>query len=191
MKNKITRSIIVLVLICVTAVTLMSFCACQKDDDTQPSGDQPQKEIPRYDSLSARVGRIYINEIIENWDYKNEIEIVNSLSDLERFNILGTSYSEKYFENYVILLIMFDYRSTDKSIEFVNLALKDGKFYPIFATNSPIADELMTDDINWSLYVVGVDKRVLDYEFADILVINRRDLRCGSGYHKSITTVFE
>ena len=37
MKNKITRSIIVFVLICVTAVTLMSFCACQNDDDTQPS----------------------------------------------------------------------------------------------------------------------------------------------------------
>lgn len=95
MKNKVIRNIITIVLLCVTVITLISFCGCQKDDDTQPSGYQPCKDIPKYDSLSAKVGRIYLNEIIENWDNSHNIEIVTSIYDLEKFNILGTSYSEE------------------------------------------------------------------------------------------------
>ena len=191
MKNKITRSLIVLVLVCVTAVTLMSFCACQKDGDTQPSGEQPRNDVPSYDSIWSKVDRAYFEEIIESWDYKNTIEIATSISDLEKFNVLGTQYSEDFFENYVVMLIMFNYSSSDQNIELVNIAVKDDKFYPIFATNSPIGNELNTLDIRFNLYVVSVDKKVLDYEFEDTLVLNRRDVNRGCYYHKSITSVFE
>ena len=207
MKNKITRSLIVLVLLCVTAVTLMSFCACQKDGDTQPSGDlssgdtssgyQPRLDIPKYDIIYNNLRRVYIkpyahsDSIVENWDYTHEIKIASSLSDLEKFNVWGTSYPEEYFENNVIMLIMFQYASSDDySIEFVNIAVKYDKFYPIFATNAPIQDAF-TADVRCNLYMVEVDKKVLDYEFEDILVINRRDVNFGSCYHKSITSVFE
>ena len=71
------------------------------------------------------------------------------------------------------------------------IAIKDDKYYPIFATNSPIANEYSTADIRRNLYVVEVDNRVLGYEFQDILVINRRDVNCGSKKYKSITSVFE
>ena len=193
MKNKVTRSFIILALICVTVITLMSFCACQKDGDTQPSGDQKWQDIiSQYElRLSTQVRRIYIDEMDENWDNSHKIEMFTSLSQLEKFNILWVSYPEGFFENHVIFLIPFWYASSDKNIEFIDFAVKDGKFYPIFATNSPIEHEYSTADIRRNLYMVEVDNRVLEYEFEEILVINRRDVNYGSTKYKSITSVFE
>ena len=186
MKNKITKSIIAIILLCVTVISLVGFCACQKEDDTKRRLD-----VPQYDSFLAYPRRIYINEGSVNWDHKYKIEIVTAMSEFEKFNILGTSYSEEFFEHYVVMLIQFKSASSDHNIEFKNLALKDGKFYPIVETYSPIANEGGTTDIIYNIYMVEVSRKILEYEFADILVINRRDVNMGSCYHESITTVFE
>ena len=195
MKNKVIRNIITIVLLCVTVITLMSFCACQKDDDfdTQPSGERQWYEIiSQYALRLDTKARIIYNDRWDwNWENSHKIEMVNSLSQLEEFNILGTSYTEEYFENRVVFLIPFWYASSDNNIEFIDFAIKDDKFYPIFATNSPIGNEKKTDDIRRNLYVVEVDYRVLDYEFEEILVINRRDVNYGSTRYKGITSVFE
>ena len=84
------------------------------------------------------------------------------------------------------------FASSDKNIEFKNLAIKDHKFYPIFETNSPLPNEPNTDDIRNRVFVITAPIWVKNYEFGETLVINRRDvtLTTGSCYHNSITSVF-
>ena len=195
MKNKIARSIIIFVLICVTVITLMSLCACQKDDDTQPSGDQSQNvNIPNYDALNTYgVKRMYVMDITGFWEGSHAIELVTSEADWEKYDILGPVSSDVDFDNNVILLIQFRYESADRNIEFKNLAIKDGKFYPIFATNSPIPPDQATSNgfKYYKIYVIKVSKNVLEYEAGNILIINRDDIAVGSTYYKSITSVFK
>ena len=84
------------------------------------------------------------------------------------------------------------FASSDKNIEYKNLAIKDHKFYPIFETNSPIQNEGYTTNVLHRIFVVTAPIWVMNYEFGETLVINRRDvtLTTGSCYHNSITSVF-
>ena len=183
-------------------VALIGLCACQKDSDTQPSGEQPasgedvyqpRKDVPNYGRIYSHVTRIHFNE------YNNvlsKIEFATTREELAKFNILGNILGmdedeEVILKGNVAMLISFHYSSSDRIIEFVDVAVKDGKFYPIFATDSPIANEPSTDDERIDLYVVVVSEEVLDYDFQEILAINRRDLNFGSSKYKSITKVFD
>ncbi len=187
MKNKILKSSIVVVLLLVMAIALFGCCNCPKDDGS--SGNNTNA-VPEYDTVfSTAIGEFSLS--IENWNYDTKLEVVTSLSELEKFNVFGLGYTEEYFENNVILLIKFTYASTDKNIEFKNLAVRNKKFYPIFETNSPLPNESNTDDMLADIFVVTTSKRIMSYQFEDILVINRRGLITGSCYHESITTVFQ
>ena len=191
MRNKITRSIIVLVLVCVTVVTLMSLCACQKDDDTQPSGEQPQNVVPDYDAMyTSGVKRMYAMEDEKFWEDSHDVEVITSVADWEKYDILGPAPSEYFFKNSVMLLIQFRYES-ERNIEFKNLAIKDGRLYPVFAINQP----LVPPPTNWveyyKVYVVEASKAVLEYQAGNILIIDRDDITRRSNYYKSITSVFE
>ncbi|MCX4362290.1 MAG: hypothetical protein OSJ74_02735 [Clostridia bacterium] len=188
MKNKIFKSSIVVVLLLVMAIALLGCCNCPKDDG---SSDNNINAVPEYDTVFSTAIRIcHFNEI-KNWDYTSKLEIVTSLSDLEKFNILGEGYTEEYFEYNVILLIEFTYASSDDNIQFKDLAIKGHKFYPIFETNSPLPNQPSTADEISEIFVVTTSKRIMSYQFEDILVINRRDVTAGSCYHESITTVFQ
>ena len=186
MKNKILKSSTVVVLLLVMAIALLGCCNCPKDDGNL---DNNTNAVPEYDTVFSTAIRIcHFNEI-KNWDYKSKLETVTSLSDLEKFNILGEGYTEEYFEYNVILLIKFTYASSDDNIQFKDLAISGSKFYPIFETNSPLPNQPSTGDIGDIIFVVKAPKT--SYEFGDILVINRRDITAGSCYHESITTVFQ
>ncbi len=185
MKTKITKSMIALALLSVMIIALVGCCNCPKDKD-----DDSQNVMPLYDTIFSNAIR-QCGEV-KNLNYDFKIEIVTSLSDLEKFNILGEGYTEEYFEYNVILLINFIFASSDKNIEFKNLAIKDHKFYPIFETNSPIQNEGYTTNVLHRIFVVTAPIWVKNYEFGETLVINRRDvtLTTGSCYHNSITSVF-
>ncbi|MDE7209732.1 MAG: hypothetical protein K2O31_07605 [Clostridia bacterium] len=187
MKTKITKSMIALALLSVIVIALVGCCNCTNDKD-----DGSQNVMPLYDTIFSNVIRQCSMSEVKNLNYDFKIEIVTSLSDLEKFNILGEGYTEEYFEYNVILLINFIFASSDDNIEFKNLAIKDHKFYPIFETYSPIQNEWSTADIRNRVFVVTAPIWVMNYEFGETLVINRRDvtLARGSCYHNSITSVF-
>ena len=187
MKTKITKCMIALALLSVMIIALVGCCNCPKDKD-----DVNQNVVPRYDTIFSNAIRVCdLYEEVKNWDYSSKLEIVTSLAELENFNILGEGYTEEYFEYNVILLINFMYASSDTNIEYKNLAIQNHKIYPIFETNSPLPNETQTADGDHSIFVVTAPKCVKNYEFGDILVINRRDVTAGSCYHDSITTVFK
>ncbi|MDE6210959.1 MAG: hypothetical protein K2G42_03220 [Clostridia bacterium] len=187
MKTKITKSMIALALLSVMIIALVGCCNCPKDKD-----DVNQNVVPRYDTIFSNAIRQCGMSEVKNWDYSSNLEIVTSLAELENFNILGEGYTEEYFEYNVILLINFMYASSDTNIEYKNLAIQNRKIYPIFETNSRLPNEPSTDDEGGhSIFVVTAPKWVKNYEFGDILAINRRDVTAGSRYHDSITTVFK
>lgn len=185
MKTKITKSMIAIALLSVMIIALVGCCNCPKDND-----DGNQNVMPLYDTIFSNAIR-QCGEV-KNLNYDFKIEIVTSLADLEKFNILGEGYTDEYFEHNVILLINFMFASSDKNIEYKNLAIKDHKFYPIFETNSPLPNEPNTDDIRNRVFFITAPIWVKNYEFGETLVINRRDvtLTTGSCYHNSITSVF-
>ncbi|MDE6605261.1 MAG: hypothetical protein K2K85_04475 [Clostridia bacterium] len=185
MKKNIIKSLTAVILLSIMISALVGCCNCPKDKD-----DSSQNVMPQYDTIFSNAIR-QCGEV-KNLNYDFKIEIVTSLADLEKFNILGEGYTEEYFEYNVILLINFMFASSDENIEYKNLAIKDHKFYPIFETNSPILDEPNTDDVLHRIFVVIAPKWVMNYEFGETLVINRRDvtLTRGSCYHNSITSVF-
>ena len=187
MKTKITKSMIALALLSVMIIALVGCCNCPKDND-----DSSQNVMPLYDTIFSNAIRQCSMGEVKNLNYDFKIEIITSLADLEKFNILGEGYTEEYFEYNVILLINFMFASSDKNIEYKNLAIKDHKFYPIFETNSPLPNEPNTDDVLHRIFVVTAPIWVMNYEFGETLVINRRDvtLTRGSCYHNSITSVF-
>ena len=188
MKKKIIRCLIAVALLSIMIIALVGCCDCPKDDDNN------KNVVPQYDTIFSNAIRVCdLYGDVKNWDYSSKLEIVTSLADLEKFNILGEGYTEEYFEYNVILLINFMFASSDTNIEYKNLAIQNGKFYPIFETNSPLPNEPNTDDAGHSIFVVTAPIWVTNYEFGETLVINRRDvtLNTGSCYHESITSVFK
>ena len=183
MKKKIIRCLIAVVMLCIMISAFVGCCDCPKDDDNK-------NVVPQYDTIFSNAIRVCGSEV-KNWDYEHKIEIVTSLDDLKNFNILGEGYTEEYFEYNVILLINFMFASSDENIEYRNLAIQNKRFYPIFETNSPIQNEWSTADIGHRIFVVTAPIWVTNYEFGEILVINRRDVTAGSCYHESITSVFK
>ncbi|MDE6210958.1 MAG: hypothetical protein K2G42_03215 [Clostridia bacterium] len=187
MKKNIIKSLTPVILLSIMISALVGCCNCPKDND-----NSSQNVVPQYDTIFSNAIRQCSMSEVKNLNYDFKIEIVTSLSDLEKFNILGEGYTEEYFEYNVILLINFIFASSDDNIEFKNLAIKDHKFYPIFETYSPIQNEWSTADIRNRVFVVTAPIWVMNYEFGETLVINRRDvtLTRGSCYHNSITSVF-
>ena len=197
MKNKIARSIITVVLLCVTAITLIGLCSCQKDSDTQPSGEQPtsgeqpQNVVPDYDAMyTSGVKRMYAMEDEKFWEDSHDVEVITSVADWKKYDILGPAPSEYFFNNRVILLIQFRRGASDRNIEFKNLAIKDGKFYPVFAVDSPTPPAPSNGVEYYKVYVIEASKAVLEYQAGNILIINREDVTRGSCYYKSITKEF-
>ena len=184
MKKNIIKILTAVILLSIMTSAFVGCCNCPKDDVNQ-------NVVPRYDTIFSNAIRVCSMSEVKNWDYSSKLEIVTSLAELENFNILGEGYTEEYFEYNVILLINFMFASSDKNIEYKNLAIQNKKFYPIIETNSPLPDEPSTADEGHSIFVVTAPIWVTNYEFGDILVINRRDVTTGSCYHDSITSVFE
>ncbi|MDE6475151.1 MAG: hypothetical protein K2L70_08640 [Clostridia bacterium] len=186
MKKNIIKSLMAVVLLSIMISVFVGCCNCPKEDNNK-------SVVPQYDTIfSNAIRQCGINEL-KILDYDTKIEIITSLSDLEKFNILGEGYAEEYFEHNVILLINFMYASSDNNIEYKNLAIQNNKFYPIFETNSPLPNQPSTADVGHRIFVITAPKRVMNYEFGETLVINRRDvtLTTGSCYHNSITSVFK
>ena len=185
MKNKITRSLIVLALLCVTVITLMSFCACQKDD----GGSSPDVTVT-YNKVLSSLIRAYFDDmtVSNNWSSGKDVKKVISQAELEEYSELGITVSNNFFETKTILLIPFHYASSDKYVAFKDLAIKDGKIYPVCITGAPIpVDGLFgtTDDIRLCLFAVSVDNdRISDCSIEEALVVNV------SAYHNTVRSVF-
>ena len=184
MKKNIIKILTAVILLSIMISAFVGCCNCTKDDVNK-------NVVPRYDTIFSNAIRQCGMSEVKNWDYSSKLEIVTSLAELENFNILGEGYTEEYFEYNVILLINFTFASSDDNIEYKNLAIQNHKIYPIFETNSPIQNEGSTTDVGHRIFVVTAPIWVTNYEFGDILAINRRDVTTGSCYHDSITSVFK
>ena len=183
MKNKITRNLIVFALLCVTVITLMSLCACQKDGD----GSSPDVT---YNNISSSLMRAYFDDsaVFNSWSSGKDVVKVTSQAEMEEYSELGITVSNNFFETKTILLIPFYYASSDKYVAFKDLAIKDGKIYPICVTGAPTPNDGLfgtTADMRLCLFAVIVNNdRISDCSIEEALVVNV------SAYHKTVRSVF-
>lgn len=204
MKGKYFKSIVVIVLLTVLTLTLICFCACDRN------------AVPKYQSLPGQVGKTYdgLNRVLPPPDIEilasveelrncyyldlapdeeldEDIDIENIESYLTKYYYTDLEYSEEFFRANVIMMVLFTFASSDKDIEFKDIAIKGGKFYPIFETSSPKRGGYQTCDTMKELYVIECSRDVLNYEFGQTLALNRNDVNNGSAYHDGIRTVFK
>lgn len=181
MKKSTKKISLILLLI----VILSSACLCACDNDLD-SDCPPKIKYPKYETFYCNLKRIYINDGMHQLE--GDIVIAKSVSDLQYYDILDTKYTDEFFESNVVLMIAFKYDTAEGNIEFKNLALKDGKFYPIFELDT---QEILCEEENRNLYLIECGKSILDYDYADILTVNRLDMGIKSAYYDSITEVFK
>ena len=146
--------------------------------DTLPYGDY----VVRADSWYDKVEDKSYSVTLKFGD--GDLILLTSLDELTAANIHDLERSEDFFEENALLVMQYTHSSSDEMIEFVDIAIKEGKLYPVVST-SFAANQPLCDNIKDTLIIADVKKSDVEkYSFGKLLAINLEEETLGSKHHE-------
>lgn len=114
----------------------------------------------------------------------SDLILLSTFDEYKAANIYDLERDEEFFTENALLVMQYTHSSSDEMIEFVDIAIKDGKIYPVVST-SFAADQNLCDDIKDTLIIADVKKSDVEkYSFGKLLAINLKDETLGSKHHE-------
>ena len=114
----------------------------------------------------------------------SDIILISSLDEFEASGIYDYERDEDFFKENALLVMQYTHSSSDKMIEFVDIAIKDGKIYPVVSMELPPYAPICCDIID-TLIITDVKKDdIKNYSFGEVLALNLADENEGSVHHK-------
>ena len=114
----------------------------------------------------------------------SDLLLLSTFDEYKAADIFDLEKSEEFFTENALLVMKYHHTSSDEPIELVDIAIKDGKLYPVVSMELP-PDHNICDDIRDTLIIADVKKSDVEkYSFGDVLAINLADETRGSVYHE-------
>ena len=112
------------------------------------------------------------------------IILLATFEEYEAASIYNLERDESFFEENALLVMRYHHSSSDEMIELVDIAIKDGKIYPVVSMDLP-PDSVICMDLNDTLIIADVKKSDVEkYSFGEVLAINLTNKDKGSVYHE-------
>ena len=113
----------------------------------------------------------------------SDLILLSTYDEYKSANIYDLARSEDFFEENALLVMRYTHSSSDEPIELVDIAIKDGKLYPVVSMELP-PDHTVCADFKYTLIIADVKKSdVRKYEFGEVLALNLADENDGSIHH--------
>ena len=114
----------------------------------------------------------------------SDIILLSTFDEYKAANIYNFEKSEDFFTENALLVMRYHHTSSDEMIEFVDIAIKDGKIYPVVSMDLPPNSNVCAD-IQYTLIIADVKKSDVEkYSFGEVLAINISNENDGSHYHE-------
>ena len=113
----------------------------------------------------------------------SDLLLLSTFDEYKAANIYDLERSEEFFTENALLVMQYTHSSSDEMIEFIDIAIKDGKLYPVVSMDlSP--EQNITADTKNTFIIAGVKKCDIEkYSFGEVLAINLSNESRGSVYH--------
>ena len=90
----------------------------------------------------------------------------------------------EFFTENALLVMQYTHTASDEPIELVDIAIKDGKLYPVISMKLP-PDHAVCTDIQDTYIIADVRKSDVEkYSFGEVLALNLADETRGSVHHE-------
>ena len=114
----------------------------------------------------------------------SDMLVISTFEEYAAAGIYDFERDEEFFVENSLLVMKYTYTSSDEMIEFIDIAIKDGKLYPVVSMEH-IPGTPITDDYNWIYIIADVKKSDIEnYSFGEVLALNLADENDGSVYHE-------
>ena len=177
------------------SICIACFVGCQDNSKNDAKNEEPKNAVEaKYETLP------YENYVIRADYWYDEIEgklnhvnlqfgdsdliLLSTFDEYKAANIYDLERSEEFFEENALLAMKYTHSSSDEPIELVDIAIKDGKLYPVISMELPPNHNICAD-IKDTYIVADVKKSdVKKYAFGEVLAINLANENDGSVYHE-------
>ena len=113
----------------------------------------------------------------------SDLILLSTFDEYKAANIYNFEKSEDFFTENALLVMRYHHTSTDEPIELVDIAIKDGKLYPVVSMDLSPEQNITTDTKN-TFIIADVKKCDIEkYSFGEVLAINLSNESRGSVYH--------
>ena len=168
------RKFLPILLIAIIAISCFSGCSSEPKNAVS----KKYKTLPYGDYVV--ISDVHVAYSIGDGD----IHMFSTFEEYEESHINEPIKDESFFDENALLLIRFLHSMGDDPIDLVDIAIKNGKLYPVISMELA-PDQNSTTGADATLYVVDVKKSDIDkYSFGEVLAINIADETRGSQYHE-------
>ena len=114
----------------------------------------------------------------------SDLILLSTYDEYKAANIYDLARSEDFFEENALLVMQYTHSSSDEPIELVDIAIKDGKLYPVVSMELLRGQNICMD--NRYTYIIADVKKsdVENYSFGEVLALNLADETYGSVFHE-------
>ena len=179
-----TRKILMFILTAIICASCLVGCSAWEKNPVEAKYDT----LP-YDGYVIKADQWYdeAEQKLHFIDLKfgdSDLILLSTFDEYKAANFNNFEKSEEFFAENALLVIRYHHSSSDEPIELVDIAIKDGKIYPVVSMDLPPDHGANTDSKN-TLIISDVKKSDIEkYSFGEVLALNLSNEDAGSVHHK-------
>ncbi len=175
----------------------------EKEENNENNEDENKKDEDNTDSeyvyTPVKYTDIDINfdniDMIEGACLNDDIVILKLVDEVQKaesnhYFELEKDYGDDFFKENSLMLVSFEYCSSESLIEFAGVIVRESKLYPIFAVEVNMENDLSTDLNDLIVAIEVKNDDISDLSVGEILAVNTLNPEWGSKYYESLNLKF-